>query len=94
MSTPSSYQSPNLEQAPVMTVKDWIVTFIVCAIPLVNIIMLFVWAFSDNANPNKRNYAKASLLLTAIFIVLYVLFFIFFFVILGAAGGFSSGDFF
>ena len=31
------------QQAPVMTIGDWIVTSIVLAIPLVNLIMAFVW---------------------------------------------------
>ncbi|MDF2964072.1 MAG: hypothetical protein K0S39_5807 [Paenibacillus sp.] len=88
------YQDPYLQQAPVMTIKDWILTFIVSAIPIVNIIMLFVWAFGDNTNPNKKNYAKASLILAAIFIVLYVVFLILFFVILGASGGMSRDNFF
>ncbi|NOU93331.1 hypothetical protein GC093_08885 [Paenibacillus sp. LMG 31456] len=83
-----------MQQAPVMTVKDWILTFIVSAIPVVNIIMLFIWAFGDSANPNKKNYSKASLLLAAIFIVIYALFFILFVVILGAASGFGGEDFF
>jgi len=86
------YQQPYFEQAPVMTVKDWILTFIVSAIPLVNIIMLFVWAFGDTANPNKKNYAKASLILAAVFIVLYALIFFLFVFILGQS--FSNDGFF
>ena len=33
--------------APVISLGEWIITFIVLAIPLVNIIMLFVWGFSS-----------------------------------------------
>lgn len=54
------------DYAPVMTVGDWIKTMLLMAIPLVNIILIFVWAFSDSANPNKRNYFRASLILGAI----------------------------
>ena len=32
----------------VMSVSDWLVTLLIMIIPLVNIIMLFVWAFSDD----------------------------------------------
>lgn len=42
-------------------------------IPLVNLIMMFVWAFSSNTNPNKANYFKAALILFVIYLVLAVL---------------------
>jgi membrane protein YdbS with pleckstrin-like domain len=64
----------HMTPASVMSVKDWIITLIVAAIPLVGIIMLFVWAFSANENPNRQNYAKAALLLAAIIIALSFLF--------------------
>lgn len=72
------------EQAPLMTVKDWMLTLFLCMIPLVNLVLLFVWAFSDNSNPNKRNYARASLILSAIVIGLYLIFAIVFFAVFGA----------
>ncbi|WP_405156631.1 hypothetical protein [Paenibacillus sp. FSL K6-0108] len=54
---------------------SWMLTLFLMMIPLVNIIMLFVWAFGDS-NPSKANYAKASLLWAAIGIVIYVLVFV------------------
>lgn len=56
----------------VMTVKDWVITLIITCIPIVGLVMLFVWAFSDG-NANKSNWAKAALILAAIMIVLYIL---------------------
>lgn len=41
-------------------------------IPLVNLIMLFVWAFGGS-NPSKANFAKASLMWALIGIVFYIL---------------------
>ena len=58
----------------VMSVKDWLVTLIITALPLVGIIMLFVWAFGSNENVNRQNWAKAQLLLVAIILVLVILF--------------------
>jgi len=55
---------------PVISVTDWIITFIIMAIPLVNIIMLFVWGFGD-ANPNKANWAKASLVMMLVMGAIY-----------------------
>ena len=34
-----------------MSVGDWVITFLITAIPFVNFIMLFVWAFGDG---NKK----------------------------------------
>ena len=59
--------------APVMSLGDWIITFIILAIPLVNIIMLFVWGFSSSTNPNKAHFAKATLI---VYLVCAVLFFL------------------
>ena len=51
---------------------DWMLTMLICAIPLVNIIMLFVWGFGSSTNPSKANWAKASLLWVVIGVVLWV----------------------
>jgi len=61
------------EAAPV-SLGDWILTLIVLAIPIVNIVMLFVWGFSSGTNPSKQNYCRAALILAAVFLVLWVLF--------------------
>jgi hypothetical protein len=60
--------------APIISVKEWVLTILLMAIPLVNLIMLFVWAFGGGANPSKANYAKASLIWVLIGIVLYIIF--------------------
>ena len=51
--------------APVISLGEWIITFIVLAIPLVNIIMLFVWGFSCGTNPSKQNFCRAALIIYA-----------------------------
>ena len=60
--------------APVISLGDWIITLIVLAIPLVNIIMLFVWGFSSGTNPNKQNFCRAALIFYLIGFVLFFLF--------------------
>jgi heme/copper-type cytochrome/quinol oxidase subunit 2 len=62
----------------VMSVKDWFITVLIVAIPIVGFIMLFVWGFGGGANANKQNWAKATLLWFAVIIALYILFFAFF----------------
>lgn len=66
------------DYAKVMTVGDWIVTSILMAIPIVNIIMLIVWISSANENPNRKNWAIATLIFMGIAIVLYVIFIVVF----------------
>lgn len=63
---------PNAEP---MSVKDWIITLLITYIPLVGLIMLLVWAFDSSTHPNKKNFAKASLIWMLIGIVLAIIFF-------------------
>jgi len=58
-----------------VTLGDWILTYLLISIPLVNIILLFVWAFGANTPISKANWAKALLIWMLIGIVLYILFF-------------------
>lgn len=68
---PNYQGAPGQAYAPVMSIKDWIITLIILIIPIVNIVMMFVWAFGQG-NPNKQNYFKAYLILLAIGVVLYI----------------------
>lgn len=67
---------PSKQHYPVMRTRDWLVTFLIQCIPIINIIMMFVWAFSSSENPNKSNFAKASLVLMGIAFVISFLIFI------------------
>ena len=60
------------QQAPIVSVKEWLITNLIMMIPMVNLVMIFVWAFSSNTNPNKANYFKAALILFAIVMVIYL----------------------
>ena len=66
--------SPTTSYAEPMSVKDWLITLIITAIPIIGIIMLFVWAFGSGTHPSKQNWAKAALIMAVIVIVLYVIF--------------------
>lgn len=76
----------------VMTIKDWLITMLITAIPLVGIVMLFVWAFSDGTNVNKSNYAKATLIWFVIVAIISIIFAIMFFgLIFSGANEISQG---
>ncbi|MDO5058865.1 MAG: hypothetical protein Q4D82_02860 [Neisseria sp.] len=49
-----------------VTVGEWLITMIIGMIPLLNIIMAFVWAFGGGAKPSKANFFKAYLILMLI----------------------------
>jgi len=57
-----------------MSIGDWLITFLIQAIPLVGFIMLFVWAFGDGTHPSKKSWAQASLIFALIMIVLVIIF--------------------
>lgn len=58
--TVSTPRPPALEA--VVSVGEWLVTLLIASIPLVNIVMLLIWAFSDNTKLSKANWAKATLI--------------------------------
>lgn len=68
------------EVEDIISTGNWFWTIFVCAVPIINLIMLLIWTFSSNTNENKRNFAKAKLLWVIIasilsFIFSFVLFF-------------------
>jgi hypothetical protein len=60
----------------VVTLGDWLITLLIAAIPIVGLIMLFVWGFGSNTNVNKANWAKAALIWVAVIVVLNLLVFL------------------
>jgi len=67
-----------------VSVGDWMITYLLMCIPLVNIILLFVWAFGSNTPQSKANWAKASLLWILLAIIFYIIVFLGFALIAGA----------
>ncbi|MCO5045774.1 MAG: hypothetical protein J5I99_08490 [Verrucomicrobia bacterium] len=64
----------NANYRPVTT-GNWMLTYLLMCIPLVNLILLFVWAFGSNTPISKANWAKASLIWMVIAIAFYILLF-------------------
>ena len=71
----------NLSTEPtsqIMSYKEWALTIFISSLPLIGFIMLLVWAFGDEANIHKKNWAKGSLLLALIaFIMVFFFLFVF-----------------
>ncbi len=62
------------ENVPSVKTGDWVLTLFITWLPLIGIIMLFVWAFSGGTHPSKASWAKAMLIWMLIGIVLAILF--------------------
>ena len=59
-----------------MSMGEWIVTLLIMMVPCVNIIMMFVWAFSKTEKKSKSNFFKAELIFMGIIFGLYLIIFI------------------
>ena len=59
----------------VMSVRQWLAVMSVMIIPVVNIVMIFCWAFAEKelTNSNKVNWARASVILLTAFVVVIAL---------------------
>lgn len=57
-----------------MTVKEWMITWLLLCIPIANFILPFVWAFDSSTKKSKSNFFKAYLIWTLIIIVISVIF--------------------
>ena len=59
----------------VMSVRQWLAVMSVMIIPVVNVVMIFCWAFAEKelTNSNKVNWARASVILLTAFVVVIAL---------------------
>lgn len=71
---PANYAQPGREP---LGVGQYIGMFLLMCVPLLNVILLFMWSFGGSVNLNKKNFARASLLLGVIAIVLSIVFSVF-----------------
>ena len=55
-----------------VSVGEWMIAMLLMIIPCVNIVLMFVWAFSHSEKKSKSNYFKASLIWAGIGIVLWL----------------------
>lgn len=63
---------PGRKPDPVTT-GNWVLTLLIAAIPVLNIIMLLVWSFGSSTEKSKSNWAKAQLIWTLIVVAISVI---------------------
>lgn len=66
----NNYQDP--DEVP-MTTLEWLLTIFLSSIPCVGLVLLIVWAVSSSGNVNRRNYARAFLVIEIVYAVLIVI---------------------
>ena len=65
-----------------MTLKDWMLTYLLLLIPFANLVLPFIWAFGSDVNKSKKSYFQAYLIFILIRIAISLIvsfFFISFF---------------
>ena len=53
-----------------LTLRDWAVIGVLLLIPLVNLVVLIIWAASGSTHPAKKNFAQ--LLLVLILVISFI----------------------
>ena len=57
-----------------LRVGQYIGMLLLMCVPILNIILLFMWSFGGSVNLNKKNYARAMLIVCAIGLILSIIF--------------------
>ncbi|MCR5417394.1 MAG: hypothetical protein K6E84_00580 [Lachnospiraceae bacterium] len=72
---PPNYNIEGLEEP--VTMGEWLVTMLLMMVPCVNIILMFVWAFSKTEKKSKSNFFKVELIMMGILLAIYIIVIIF-----------------
>ena len=57
-----------------MDAKEWALVIFVSGLPIIGIIMLLVWAFSNDGNVHRKNWAQGTLIIYIIGFVIAMAF--------------------
>lgn len=55
-----------------ISVTGWLGTIIIALLPLLNVTVLLYWSFSRKADPNRRNFSRAGLIVIAAVVVIVI----------------------
>jgi hypothetical protein len=85
---PQGYRQPPPASggAPVLTLAQSIGFHLVMWLPLVNLVMLCIWAFGSHDHPSRQNLARGGLITMAISVALWLLIGIFVVILVGMLG--------
>ena len=60
---------------PPVSIADWLITLLIVLIPVLNLVMLFIWSVNKSTHRSKANFSKAVFILILITLFLIVLIF-------------------
>lgn len=69
---PQYQQQPMRIPHDVTTTGEWVLNLFLVAIPILGLILLFVWAFGSGTAPSKKNWARANLVWILIAIIVSI----------------------
>ena len=64
---------PQQELEEPVSLGEWMISMLLMCIPCVNIVLMFIWAFSSTEKKSKSNYFKAALIWMGISLVLGII---------------------
>lgn len=57
------------ELEEVLMTKDYLVMYLLMMVPILNLVLLFIWGFGQGVNRNKRNLARVLLIFMAVSLI-------------------------
>ncbi|NLL76935.1 MAG: hypothetical protein GX235_06780 [Clostridiales bacterium] len=72
-----------------MSVGEWLITLLLTTfVPCVNIVLMFVWAFSKKEKKSKSNFFKAQLIIAGVVLAIYILVMLIVVIVMGVQGSY------
>lgn len=63
-----------IENNRTLDTKEWAISIFISSLPVIGFIMLLVWALSDETNIHKKNWAKGTLIIWVIGLIIALAF--------------------
>ena len=63
-----------IENNRTLDTKEWAISIFISSLPVIGFIMLLVWALSDDTNIHKKNWAKGTLIIFVIGLIIILAF--------------------
>jgi hypothetical protein len=62
-----------IDRNETVSLKEWIVSYLLLSIPIAGIVFAFYWALSDHEKISKQSWAQCVLIFSGFFMVIYIL---------------------